>query len=86
MGSAEDLGLQVYAASDVECADTLGPVKLVTGECHSVDGEVGEVAGDFADGLCGIGEEGGVVLAAELADFVDGLDGSGFVVDPVDCD
>ncbi len=78
------------AAADEEDSGALWRVHLVAGDAEQVYvlERAGEVDGELAGGLYGVGveEDRGVVGLGDAGQFADGLDGSGFVVGEHDGD
>ena len=68
------------AAPHVERADSLGGINLVPGNGEDVDLHCLDVHGDLAHGLCGVGEEEGLLLTTDRADLRQGLNHAHFVV------
>ena len=83
---AADAGDEADASAGVEGADALRAVELVGGAGEEVDGGVGEVCGELADALGGVGVEEDASGSAEVEDVGDGLECAGFVVGPLDAD
>ena len=68
------------APLDVNRANALGSVKLVTGKGKKIELESFDVDRNFPDGLHGISVEVDVALDGDAADFFEGLDGAEFIV------
>ena len=67
-------------AANVEGADALGAIDLVTGDGHQVDAVFLHVDRNLSDGLHRIHVEENAFLLGDLSDFSDGLDDADFVV------
>jgi hypothetical protein len=65
---------------DIESADSLGRVELVSGDGQEIDPKIANIGGDFADGLCRVGVEDDSAPARDLRHCLDRLDSADFVV------
>src|SRR2546430_8664975 len=68
------------SVANVQCADSLGAVRLVSRYRKQIDILPNHVNRNFSDGLCGIAVEENSALTAEFSYFRDWLKHSGFVV------
>ena len=80
LDAAVEQGENACAAPDVQPANAGGAVKRVGGEAKQVHSEFLHVDGNDADGIDGIGVKNDFLFPGDLPDFLDRLDGSGFVV------
>lgn len=82
LSAAAEEGFEAAALAEVEGADALGGVEFVAGDGEHVDGDGADVDGDFADGLDGVGVDGGVGGFELFGGLGDGLVDAGLVVGP----
>ena len=88
VGTAVEEGSEVGAGANEQGAGASGGVHFVAGEGEEVDvlELAGEVEGELAGGLDGVGVEEGAVGFGEAGELADGLDDAGFVVREHDAD
>ncbi|KOT06413.1 hypothetical protein DM77_1168 [Burkholderia mallei] len=80
MACAVNQRLEPDSLSNVERADALRRVELVTGDRQQIDAERIDVGRDLADRLGRVRVKPDAVLAGDRADILDRLNGAGFVV------
>src|SRR5580693_2349217 len=83
VASAVDDGGNLYPrilAANIQGADAFRAVHLMGGDRHDIDVLLVHIDGNLSDSLRGVSVEDDAALAAELADFRDGLHYSDFVV------
>lgn len=69
------------STSNINGSNTLGAIKFVAGDTHQIDVHGIHIHGDFADSLSSISVEKDLVLAANLSNFLNGLNDTNFIVD-----
>src|SRR4051812_12525875 len=86
MTGAVDQRLKLEASPDVQRADALWGIELMTGDRQHIDTELVHLGRDFSDRLGRIGVKTDPVLPSDRADFRDRLYGADFVVGMHDAD
>ena len=82
LAAAVQQGGRLQLTAYDECADAVGAADLVAGHRHRVDARAGEVEGQLAEGLDGVGVHRDAVGVGDLDDLGDRLDRADLVVGP----
>uniref|UniRef100_E6QM64 Uncharacterized protein n=1 Tax=mine drainage metagenome TaxID=410659 RepID=E6QM64_9ZZZZ len=80
VAATDEEGFKRSSATDVERADALGGVHLVSADGEQVTADPGDIDGQLSGGLNGVDVEVDAVFLSDLADGLDGLDDAGFIV------